>query len=306
MAWTVATFNVMNLLEPRDELERGRLDAKVDAVARTLLECDADVVALQEIGSIGLARALVAALPGAGYGEPFVGTADARGIRCALLSRLPVVDVREHTAGALPFPAFAAGDPPPFGTRIPLRRGVVHALVEAPHVGRVHVLSAHFKSRLGVPLRDAGGAELPATTARSRSEALVRSLVWRCAEALYVRGVVDNVLGHAPAAHVVFAGDLNDVPESPVLGAVRGEGHGPEAQLFDCTSRIPAESRFSVIHEGRGVQIDHALATAELHARVAGARFANADLRDHGPFVPGVPEAPSVDSDHAPLVVRFG
>jgi endonuclease/exonuclease/phosphatase family metal-dependent hydrolase len=302
MAWTVATFNVMNLLEPRDELERGRLGAKVDAIARTLLECDADVVALQEIGSSGLARALVAALPGAGYGKPFVGTADARGIRCALLSRLPVVDAREHTADALPFPTFGTEDPPPFGTRIPLRRGVVHALVEAPQVGRVHVLSAHFKSRVGVPLRDVGRAELPAKTTRERSEALVRSLVWRCAEALHVRGVIDEVLARTPEAHVVLAGDLNDVPESPVLGALRGDGPG---QLFDCASRIPVESRFSVIHEGRGVQLDHALATAALHARLASARFENADLRDHGPFVPGVPEAPSVDSDHAPLVVRF-
>jgi exonuclease III len=92
------------------------------------------------------------------------------------------------------------------------------------------------------------------------------------------------------------------VPESPVLGALRGDGPG---ELFDCTTQVPADARFSVIQNGRGVQLDHALATAGLHARVATARFVQSELRDHGPFVPGKEEAPSLDSDHAPLVVRF-
>jgi predicted extracellular nuclease len=127
-------------------------------------------------------------------------------------------------------------------------------------------------------------------------------LVWRAAEALFVRGLVDEALASVPASSAVVVGDLNDVPDSVVLATLRGEGPGA---LFDCTAGIPAAARFSVIHEGRGAQIDHALATADLVARLRVARFVNAELRDHGPFVPGVPEAPSIDSDHAPLVVSF-
>jgi endonuclease/exonuclease/phosphatase family metal-dependent hydrolase len=241
-------------------------------------------------------------MAGAGLGEPFVGAADARGIRCALLSRLPLLDVRDHTAAALAFPAFAETDPAPFGTRIPLRRGVVHAVLEPPGMPRVHVFSAHFKSGLGVPLRGSGGVELPATTPRARSEALVRSLVWRAAEALHLRGLVDDALAASPSAQAIVAGDLNDVPESPVLGALRGDGAG---ELFDCAARIPNERRFSVIQGGRGVQLDHVLVTAGLYAHVVGARFVNSRLRDHGSFVRREPEPPSIDSDHAPLVVRF-
>jgi endonuclease/exonuclease/phosphatase family metal-dependent hydrolase len=321
MSWTLATYNVMNLLEPREPCEprdqaREQLRRKIEAIGAMLRECDADVVALQEIGSAALVSAVVAAVPGAGYAEPIVGTADARGIRCAIVTRLPLLAARVHTAEALAFPAFVATDPSPFGARIPLRRGVVHAVVDAPGTGAVHVFSAHFKSRIGVPLLDAAGREVPPTSARARSEAALRSLVWRAAEALFVRALVDDALASgtsttsttsttsatAPPASAIVAGDLNDLPGSPVLAALRGEGPG---ELFDCTSRIPSEARYSLFVEGRGVQIDHVLATAGLYGRLAGARFANAGLRDHGPFVPGVPEELSVDSDHAPLVVTF-
>jgi endonuclease/exonuclease/phosphatase family metal-dependent hydrolase len=307
MPWTIATYNVMNLLEPKDDAARAILPLKIAALARALVECDADVVALQEIGNTALVRAVLAAMPrglGDRYGEPVMGTTDGRGIGCAIASRLPVLDARVHTADALAFPAFAAGDPPPFGSRIPLRRGVVHVVVGVPgsESGPVHVFAAHFKSRIGVPLRNAAGDELPATTARARAEATLRSFVWRAAEALYVRGLVDDALSGAPSAGAVVAGDLNDLADSPVLDALRGGGAG---ELFDCTAGIPSEARFSVLHAGRGVQIDHALASANLFARILRARFLNAGVRDHGPFVPGAPEALSVDSDHAPLVVQF-
>jgi endonuclease/exonuclease/phosphatase family metal-dependent hydrolase len=207
-----------------------------------------------------------------------------------------------HTAEALPFPVFRRGDPEPFGTRIPLRRGIVQATIDGGDLGPVHVLVAHFKSRLAVPLREAGGSELTEATSLSRAEGLVRSLVWRAAEALQMRRLVDAIVAADPGAHVAVAGDLNDTADSPVSSAVRSAGPGA---LFDCTLGIPEGERFSVLHEGRGAQIDHVLVTAGLHARLRSAEFANAGLRDHGPTVPGAAEVLTVDSDHAPLLVRF-
>jgi endonuclease/exonuclease/phosphatase family metal-dependent hydrolase len=323
MPLRVATLNVLDLLEPHDDAERAVLPAKLDWIARTLRACDADVVGLQEVGPVELVRGIVERIGGAavGWGEPVMGTADQRGIRCALLSRLPVTGARVHTAEALDFPVFVRGDPPPFGRRIPLRRGVVQARVEAPGLGPVEVLVAHFKSPRPVPLRTASGAELEATTARARAEGVLRSLAWRASEALHVRGLVDAVLAERADAHVVVIGDLNDVPDSPALRAVRGEGPGA---MLDCTAGVDPAARYSVLHGGRRAQIDHALATAGLYARLAAARFLNAELRDHagdrdrpaemppatGP-APGAATAsarglpPAVDSDHAALVVGF-
>src|SRR5580700_6570053 len=98
MALNLATFNVKNLLEPRTESERAIMARKLDGIAEMLRACDADVVGLQEVGPPELLRAVLGRLPGSGYGEPIVGTADGRGIRCALLSRVPIVDVRVETA----------------------------------------------------------------------------------------------------------------------------------------------------------------------------------------------------------------
>ena len=342
MALSIATFNVKDLLEPRTDREREVLPAKLDFVARTLAACDADVVGLQEIGPPELLEAVLQRLPArGGYGEPIIGTADARGIRCALLSRVRVVEARVHTADALPFPVFREGDPPPFGDRIPLRRGVVHARVDAarlPGLGAstVDVLVVHFKSSRPVPARDAAGNELteagprgrqPAR-GRERSEAALRSLVWRAAEALHVRGLVDDVMaralaearlgesgesGKAGRAAVAVVGDLNDLPDSVPVRTVRGEPEGQGGagdELLDCTSRLPVRERFSVLHDGRATQIDHVLASASLYARLEHAAFLNAGLRQHPP-VRGVHgeelrAEPQVDSDHAPLVARFG
>jgi len=303
MPLTIATFNVKNLLAARDDRQRAILPAKLDYVAAALRSCDADVVGLQEVGPAELARAVRDRLPG-DYGEPVLGTPDARGIRCALLSRVRVIEARVHTAEALSFPVFAAGDPAPFGARIPLRRGVVHALVEAPGVGQVHVLVVHFKSPRPVPERDASGAAVEPRTARERAEGALRGLVWRAAEALHVRGVVDAELSRDASARVAVVGDMNDTPGSIVLRTLCGDGPGTLGALMDCTTSAEPSARFTVLHEGRRVQLDHVLASARLHERVESARFENAALREHG--ATSADEEPTVDSDHAPVVVRFG
>jgi len=310
MALTLATFNVKDLLEPRADAERSLLGAKLAWIAGVLRACDADVVGLQEVGTAGLVRAVLDRLGGHAYGEPVMGTVDARGIGCALLSRLPVLEPRVHTAESLPFPVFQDGDPAPFGARIPLRRGIVHVRVDAPGLGLVDVLVAHFKSSRPVPARDASGRELPARSAHMRSEAAVRSVVWRAAEALYVRSLVDEVLAATPDARVAVVGDLNDVPGSLAVRTVQGEGAG---ELLDCAAGVDATARFSAMHDGRRTQIDHVLASAGLYSRLQGARFLNADLREHAPVRPlagggsgGTVEPPTTDSDHAPLVTRFG
>ena len=303
MGLSIATFNVKNLLAPRDETERALLPERLDALGAVLHECDADVVALQEVGSAELVAAVASRTDRSRpYGEPVVGGADARGIRCALLSRIGILDARVHAADSLAFPVFRDGDPSPFGARIPLRRGVVHGRVLAPGLGEVDVLVAHFKSSLPVALRDADGAEIVPADARARAEGALRSVVWRAAEALYVRGLVDDVLDANPGARVAVAGDLNDVPGSLVLRLLSSDGEGA---LLDCARGVAAAERFSALHEGRPIQIDHVLATDSLFGRVTSARFLNAALRDHGVFEVGGDEAPTVDSDHAALVVGF-
>jgi endonuclease/exonuclease/phosphatase family metal-dependent hydrolase len=301
MPLTLASFNVKDMFDATDPVSRGHLDAKLAAIGAVLARADADVVALQEVGSADVLRELCARFPGGEkYAVPIVGTADARGIRNAVLARVPVLHAEVKTADHLSFPTFAVGDPSPFGARIPLRRGVVHVAIDGGGLGRVDVLVAHFKSNRAVPLRDAAGEAIAPITSREYAEGNLRSLVWRASEALFVRGVVDGLLAESPSRHVLVAGDLNDHSGSQVVRTVTGGG--PDA-LVRCAEIIPESERFSILRYGARQQIDHVLATQGLRARLKSARFLNEELRDHSAFTDDMP--PSPDSDHAALVVSF-
>lgn len=297
MSLVVGTWNVKDLLDPL-ESERVHHAAKVRHLAAVMARLDADVIALQEVGSLTCIRSVLEAMGPSGY-EPVFGTPDARGIACAVLSRLPIASAQVHTAERLGFPVFQVGDPPPFGERLPLRRGVVHVRVLAPGLGEVDLVCCHFKSQRPVPLCDPSGAPLEPSFPAARAAGELRALVLRTAEALFVRELVDALLHADPQARVVVLGDLNDHPGSPTVRTVCGRGDG---ELRPCADRVPPERRFSVLFEGAPQQIDHILCTQNLYERVTAAEFLNADLRDHGTLLPDehVP-----DSDHAPFLVRF-
>lgn len=299
MAFALATFNVKDLLVPRSEAEKAVFPAKVAALVETVLATGAEVVGLQEVGGADALAPVLSAL-GSSW-TSVVGTQDERGIGNALVSRVPLLHSTVHTAESLPFPTFRQGAPAPFGRSIPLRRGFVHvALDGGPALGPVDIFVAHFKSRLGVPLVDGEGRPIPPSTPWERAEGRARALVWRSAEALFLRRLVDEVLTQRPGGAVAVLGDFNDSLESTPLRLLVGDGPG---RLTPAAHRVPAASRFSVLH-GTGPQcIDHVLLTASLVARLQDARYLNAALRDHGPFRPGAP--PTVDSDHAAHVARF-
>src|SRR6478609_4590172 len=91
MALRVATFNLKDFFAPRAEAERPTVEAKVANIARDLRRANADVVALQEVGSTELLDRLFGKeLADLGYAAPVVGTEDKRGIRNVIASRLPV------------------------------------------------------------------------------------------------------------------------------------------------------------------------------------------------------------------------
>jgi endonuclease/exonuclease/phosphatase family metal-dependent hydrolase len=306
----IATYNVKDLFDAGAARAAGdtgdtgdavHVEKKLSFLAGTVARADVDVIGFQEIGSESLLRELLDRIPASpsrgAFGDPVFGTPDARGIRCALATRLPVKASRVHTAAALTFPSFREGDPPPFGGRIPLRRGIVHAEIECGGLGVVHVLVAHFKSNRPVPFRDAAGDVVAPLTARERCEGDLRSLAWRAAEALFVRGLVDGIVKDDPARAVCVMGDLNDGPESVVVRIVTGDDLHPAGAL------VPPEARYSILLGSTGAgrrEIDHILLSASVRSRLRAARFVNDRLRDHATLAEG---EIATDSDHAPLVV---
>lgn len=304
MPLRVATFNLKDFFAPRAEAEKSVVEAKVANVVANLRRANADVIALQEVGSTELLDRLVSKeLADLGYAAPVVGTEDKRGIRNVIASRLPIQWSQVHAPKTLPFPKFAVSDPDPFGVRIPLRRGVVHVRVEDGGLGEVDVITAHFKSNLGVPLRDAAGNEIEDATPRGRGEAALRSLVQRGAEALFVRGIVDDLVKTKPDHAIVVLGDLNDGPDSLPVRIVRGIGEPSSGMLRATSELVPQDRRFSSFHGGAPCLIDHVLVSERLFRAVREVAYYNESLRYHGPYSEN--EGLTPDSDHALALVAF-
>jgi endonuclease/exonuclease/phosphatase family metal-dependent hydrolase len=305
MPLRLATFNVKDFFLPRRDSERSIVDRKVVNVAEQLRRASADVVALQEIGSLELLARLQDALGGFGlaYGAPVVGTEDRRGIRNVVLSRLPIQWSQVHTSKSLPFPTFVAGDPDPFPGRIPLRRGVVHVRVEAGALGEVDVLTAHFKSNLPSEQKDAAGNEIADTTPTTHGASAVRSLVQRAAEALYVRSLVDDLFARLPDHAICVMGDFNDTIDSLPVRLLCGIDPMSRRLLRPCADEVAEASRFSCFHGGGRTLIDHVLLSERPRRALRSVVLMNESLRYHGGHVDDPPL--TEDSDHALCVVEL-
>lgn len=300
----IATFNLKDFFEPRSDDEAEVVRAKRAHVADRLREADADVVALQEVGSVPLLQSLVDEEARAlGYTTVHAGPADKRGIGCAILGRLPVVHTRVVAATTLTFPRFVASDPSPYA--LPQRRPLVHVRFDAGPVGPVDVFTVHFKSRLAKPMQDETGAAVWDRSPRGLGEAYARSWVMRTAEALHARGEIDAIFDADPNACIIVMGDFNDTVDSLPTRIVRA--NLPDVELgrvlHSCTDVIPAERRYSILHGGKPDLLDHVLVSPALAARLTDARILNETLRDHGPYAADIPLAP--DSDHAMVVATF-
>ncbi|MFO0549296.1 MAG: endonuclease/exonuclease/phosphatase family protein [Polyangiaceae bacterium] len=294
----IASFNVKDWFEPRSPDDQPVVDRKLDMISATFAELDADVIALQEVGS---ERLLGEAARRAGYAHSVVGIADKRGIRCAILSRHALAHAEVHRSSELALPTLVEGDAAPYLGRIPMRRGIVHARVCPPRGPAVDVLTVHFKSKLLVPLRGEDGESRPMSTALEHAEGAVRSMVVRAAEALFLRSVVDRLLTEDIERRLVVLGDLNDTRDSLPVSVVRGRE--PPYALHDCLDAVPAERRFSVRHHLGAGLIDHILASSSLARSQRGARILNEALAEVGPYVPNEPLSP--DSDHAAVIAEF-
>jgi len=303
MTLRVATYNLKDFFSPRREAERGVVQAKLANIAAGLRRAQADVVALQEVGSTELLEQLVCAVPELKYGAPIVGSRDRRGIGNAILSRLPVQWSQVHESKELPFPRFVDGDPEPFPARIPLRRGIVHVRIEAGSLGEVDVLTAHFKSNLPARRKTAAYEDVPDATPHAIGESAVRSLVVRAAEALFMRGLVDGIFAHSPDHAVCVLGDLNDTIDSMPVRLVRGLDATSKHWLRACADSVPEARRYSCFHGGSKTLIDHVLVSERLYGALRRFEIHNEALRYHGPHVND--GALTEDSDHALCVAEF-
>ena len=97
---------------------------------------------------------------------------------------------------------------------------------------------------------------------------------------------MDHVFDRDGNALIAVCGDLNaDSFETPSRLLRGGPDEGAEGDLADreltlLDQRLPAERRFSVIHDGRRVMLDHVMASPALAIRCARVEIFNSGLAD--------------------------
>jgi len=197
-----AEYNVLNLFDADDDPYRAdeatpiKPRAELEALAGTIRQLNADVLALEEVENRGyLERFLEVFLGDMGYEHVvlFEGN-DRRGIDVALVSRLPIgpVESNRHVT-------FAGPD----GKPIRFARDVLEVTVEPENAPSFKVWVVHLQSN---------------SQGREYAEPI------RVAEARELRRMLDEELERDPNARIVLTGDFNDTPESETMKTILGDG----------------------------------------------------------------------------------
>ncbi len=322
----LASFNL-------ETLDAGPKVAPSFAVRRDLLRLQlerlkADVLCLQEVNAqeVGRGRhvrrelsaldALLAETPYAGY-ERLVshnrtGTNVSDIHNLVILSRLPIVASRQIWHDLVPEPMVRMVTASPAAeTAQPVSwdRPLLHAELALPDGKRLHVFNVHFRAPLAAMVP---GQKLDAFAWRSVAgwaEGYYLSSIKRAGQALEARLALDRLLADDPMALIAVAGDYNAEEHHTPVEVVRGEDENTGNGALTMQVMIPAEhavpesERFTVLHQGRRLMLDHILVSRALLGRLDRVEIHNEALSDELVGYASVNHSP--ESYHAPLVAQF-
>lgn len=314
MAMRIATFNLENLdwAASRDAaFERRRA-----ALLPLLTALSADAVCLQEVGA-QKARKHAAreylALDRLLAGTPYAGFHRAASVRpghdapsdvhnLVILSRWPIRQARQihhDIVARWSWPPPREDDAAPEPVVIEWDRPLLHAAIELPNGGLLHLLNLHLRAPRPAPVATARGEG----SSKSQVEGQFVAAQKREGQALEARLFVETIFDAEPDALIAVCGDFNadehDAPTRLLRGGDNELQQGARA-LAPLEERVDPPRRYTVIHAGRPKLIDHVLASNALAARWRETRILNEGLVDEV-----YASEPILGSLHAPVVVEF-
>ncbi|MEW1913884.1 endonuclease/exonuclease/phosphatase family protein [Kitasatospora sp. NPDC085895] len=318
---TIGTWNVENFCRPLPAgsppdpdrcaaKDPATYEAKVEALAGVVSEIAPDLLGVQEVGSQEAVDDLVAKLPGTWHTA--VSThPDRRGIRVGVISRWPLLDVRQ----CADFPErLAAVQVEDEGSPIrEMGRGGLAVRVEPAPGQSLDVAVCHLKSKLLTFPGNRHSTHDEGLRARYAAYALFR----RGAEAVTVRALADDLLqGDGTHRNVIVLGDLNDewkAATTQILygppGSQIGTGgfdhpdQGDAARLWNLAPRILEQGGYSRVFEGQHELIDHILISHALLGALRTVSTGNEKLPSVTEARPAAPH--DRPSDHSPVVATF-
>ncbi len=264
---TIATYNILNLFDDHDdpyaedENTETKPAAALKALASSIREIDADVLAVMEVENRGVLETFNREqLADMKYREVvLVEGNDGRGIDVALLSRFPVGPVTTHRH--LQNQGAGRG-----GTSF--MRDFLQVRIDPTPGQEFYVFVTHLKSQHG----------------DAKTSASIRE-----GEAALARRILDRFEQQNPRTPYLVCGDFNDGWDSTTLRTLRGSVEGQALVSF--WHELPEADRITYNRSADGDMIDFILASSTMAARyVAGSyqvRHGDVELTgsDHNPVL---------------------
>jgi endonuclease/exonuclease/phosphatase family metal-dependent hydrolase len=188
-------------------------------------------------------------------------------------------------------------------------RPLQHVELTLPSGLHLHVLNAHFKSKLAVRHRPSMENRYTWKSAAAWAEGYFVSSLKRVGAALEARAVLDQIFDADETAAIILAGDFNALPEEvPVMelrGRVEETGNADLTHrvMLPLENNVPESSRFTLVHHGKGEMIDHILGSRRMVQAFVGSEIHNEGLQDESIAYAQDWKFPA--SDHAPMVAQF-
>lgn len=319
----IATFNLENLDDRPDAAPP--FAERLGALRPLLRRIDADVLCLQEVNAQETSKrekrrfvALDALLEGTPYAAfrraasagPSGGPADVHNL--VTLSRWPILEQRQIRNELVRPPRYHLATANPSAAEeleITWDRPLLYTALALPDGRRLHVLNLHLRAPLAAFIPGQKLAPFVWKTVAGWAEGFYLSTMKRTGQALEARLFVDSLFDADPDALVAVAGDLNaearETPVRAIYGDPEDTGNDvlAERALSPIETAIPEDRRFSVLHHGLKLMLDHLMVSAPLKKAHRAVDVLNEALPDE--YVAWVKGVHIAGSFHAPVIADF-
>ncbi len=279
-----ATANLLNLANPgrvfydnQEVYSQREFERKIDWLGGRIAALNADILAVQEVWDDAALKAAVhrsglrystIAVPGAENNETNNGAVHTP--RVGMVTRLDVENIQSITQ----YPDNMRIQVPELGEYSQFERPPLLATLRMKHGQRVHVLTAHLKSKRPKFLQDAQGTVIEdRDDDKITARATLRSLMLRGAEAVALRNIVVDLL-HRTHEPLILMGDFNDGPHSVTTQIIAATGEvaydkgARDTALFNAYEvqgemALKRDVAYSHIHQGYPEVLDQIFVSEE-------------------------------------------
>lgn len=320
----IGSFNLENLGTPGNK--GVPLSARIGILRPQLERLNADIICLQEVngektpGAEGRTLAaldtLIEDTPYEAYRrvhsvDPVAGRLSDKH-NLVVLSRWPIRESKQiwhDRIAPLSYQPLTAAPAAVTSPDVTWDRPLLYCAIDLPDGAHLHIFNVHLRAPLAAPIAGQKAGPFSWKTSSGWAEGFYMSMLKRSGQALEMRMEIDRVFNADPDALVLVCGDFNagerEVPARIIAASVDDTGNGELAgrALVHLERTVPESQRYSVIHHGERLMLDHILISHALLGRYRHFEVHNELISDELFGFAVIGENP--ESYHAPVVAEF-